>query len=361
MTQQHFFTTFAGIVDTVKDDNKAIFSLMTDGSNRNQQGLTKEAMVKCLKNMNGTPLRIGKNYRTGHNQQNKMCVGKFLDTTEYEGYAIGTAEITDPHVAHLLKNGELGPISWQMIYQKAQCSNCGTDLSGQDWHQHGCIKNGSAYSQLFDATIVGFDFVDQPAYPDAGFKKFVAAAGVNLEDLNKDHSGKTRVLRAYADLYEFSQQQQQIKEEKMKMSTEQQNLFSQRLDTLEPKLVAVTAQIETLTGIVNTIQEHFSNKAKLDHAALVEEAYTLRAAAGVAAEASVEKTKLSIKTDAELEENIADAKTVIANNKAKPVDVPQADVPPTQNLADAGVPGDKKPLSLKEVLEAEQKRLGYKR
>ncbi|MCL2359962.1 MAG: hypothetical protein FWC74_09470 [Candidatus Bathyarchaeota archaeon] len=372
------YVSFAGLLDSVDvAGQKAVFGLMTDGANLNSQGLTCEDMQQCLKKAKNVPLQIGENYQTGHHQPQKVTVGQFTDITVYEGYALGTAAISDPIVTRKLQSGELGPISWNIRYNHATCSNCNTQVSTTDWKNHSCIKNGSAYAQLRNAEIVSFDFVPKPAYPDAGFKKFSAAAAGHLSD-------KAQKLIAYACVYELSQQQQNNnnnnnkEEEEVKKKIMSENTdFSQRMGKIEEQMIANTAaiknfgeslaKISSLEPTITAIKTRFEAQDRLEHATLVDEAYKNRAAAGVAAAEQIEKAKLEKKTSEELKETIADAKVIkekIDTQQQKPpagTSNKDKKVPPAQNAANAGQGASGNDVvDLNQLLADEQVKMGYR-
>jgi hypothetical protein len=83
---------------------------------------------------------------------------------------------TDDKAWNMLVNGEIGPISTVILPYRDVCSVCNADLTvlGAEWGEHTCIKNKDACSVVESFVFERFDYVDVPAYPQAGFLEFAS-------------------------------------------------------------------------------------------------------------------------------------------------------------------------------------------
>ena|GEM_PF-3051905 len=358
------FVAFAGILDSLDATTQtAEFLLMADGvGNRNRQGLSPKDMEKAFhQGLPVAPICINSDYQPGHNKPFLMPVAKWIPRANgkfYEkkdGYAVGTASINDQLVIEKLERGELGPISWNMLYSHQQCSQCKETLPDTGYKNHSHIKNGSAYAQLQNPRLISFDFVSVPAYPQAGFKQFTAASADGSS--GEIHGDKAQFLLACAG--DFERSQTNVRDEKT--MSENKDETSARLTNLETVLNKNTQALETLTKVVEgfgatktvveTIQKNMDLQAQQEHAKLVAAAYQKRVAAGLAEEETKEMAMLTKRSKAELENNIADADKII--NKQTPPANPNPPSP-ANNLGQAGTPPD-----LNKLVEEYAKKNGY--
>ena len=73
-----------------------------------------------------------------------------------------------------MQAGKLGPVSVVLFSYQDTCSKCGADLSGlkDPFGEHGCLtaKGSTAFIQVESFKFKRVDFVDVPAYPQAGLR-----------------------------------------------------------------------------------------------------------------------------------------------------------------------------------------------
>ena len=148
--------------------------LMDTSLNRNNWRVTDEALEKALDSLIGKPLTARPGYRINH-VSNPITVGEFVDAEKPNGYAIATAEITDPIAWEKIKSGEWKPVSVEITARKVICSKCGQDILDEpDEH----VKSGEAHEVILDFTFNRVAFVSEPAYPRAGILVIESHAGL---------------------------------------------------------------------------------------------------------------------------------------------------------------------------------------
>jgi len=151
-------------IETGEERRLAIFYIMNTSLNLNNWRVTDEALEQALPTLLGKPLGCIPGYRVNHVHQ-PLIVGRFIRVEKPDGYALATAEITDPTAWEKLQSGEWGPVSVVIKAYRVRCSLCGADItSGPDEHVLGGEAHEIVESFVFDRV----DFVSQPAYPQAG-------------------------------------------------------------------------------------------------------------------------------------------------------------------------------------------------
>ena len=172
--QNHELVFIAGLHRLDAANKKAVFYLMNTSRNRNRWGVTQKALDEALPSLLKKPLGLGKDYQLGHfPDEESINVGLFSAFENKGNYALGTVDITDDKALAMLEAGELGPISSVILPYYDTCSVCGEVLDA-NWENHPCIAENKAFSEVQSFEFHRFDFVDVPAYPQAGFMNFAS-------------------------------------------------------------------------------------------------------------------------------------------------------------------------------------------
>jgi len=151
-------------VETGEETHLATFYLLNTSLNRNNWRVTDKALEDALPTLLGKPLGCIPGYRVNHVHQ-PLQVGKWIRVDKPDGYALATAEISDPVAWERLSSGEWGPVSVVIRAFKVTCSRCGADITGApDEHVASMEGHEVIESFVFDRV----DFVSEPAYPQAG-------------------------------------------------------------------------------------------------------------------------------------------------------------------------------------------------
>jgi predicted regulator of Ras-like GTPase activity (Roadblock/LC7/MglB family) len=312
------FSYVAAIHSFSYSEKKGIFYLINTSPNKNMWGVSTTALADGLPTVLNKPLGMGKNYRKGHfNPEDSMNSGIFTAHENKGNYALGTAEISDQKTLDKMRTGELNAVSVVITPHKIVCSKCGQQLPDN-------TRPGQLHCQNSPLTVESFvfdrvDFVDNPAYPQAGLLKIAA------EYLQ---SNTSTPLSLTAAVYECSQTQNSVKilkSEKMmsdpKIEIEKIEAqvadFSKTCADLSSRLTAAE------TGLAALKAENDKAKAEL-HAALIEKVFTARKAAGITVlDDTVERTMLSgmtasalnlLLTEAEKKKATMQAETIGASN-----------------------------------------------
>ena len=151
------------------EDRRATFYLLNTSPNRNRWAVTDRALEEALPTVIGKPLGCGPGYRTDRHYPEPMDVGAFTEAVKPDSYALATAEVTDREAWRRLAEAEWGPISIVITSHRETCSECGEDLTGsRDPFAHTHIAGGSAHLAVHSFVFNRADFIDSPAYPQAG-------------------------------------------------------------------------------------------------------------------------------------------------------------------------------------------------
>jgi hypothetical protein len=158
----------------------ATFYLMDTRPNRNGWAVTDAALEAALPTLLGKPLGCIPGYRVNHAYRS-LVVGRWVDAEKPDGYALATAEVTDPVAWGRLEAGEWGPVSVVIRAGKVTCSLCGADItSAPDDH----VLAGRAHEVVEGFSFEGVDFVSEPAYPEAGPLGLTGAASADGRGLH---------------------------------------------------------------------------------------------------------------------------------------------------------------------------------
>ncbi|MCW4048275.1 MAG: phage scaffolding protein [Candidatus Bathyarchaeota archaeon] len=223
-------------VETGDEKNLATFYIMNTSPNRLGWGVTDKALEEALPTLlkKTTTIGCGPGYKIDDHYPDPIPVGKWVSFNKPNGYALATAEITDEVVLENLKRGDWGPISVVIDAYRVK------------------EKNGNKTIESFEFKNV--DFVDVPAFPQAGFMNFAGLAGetvVNPIELCASFYESQSIGQAPGSLLnpeEKRKMQKQITEVKKELET----------------LTASVAKIETLETTITELKEGFDEfKAEL--------------------------------------------------------------------------------------------------
>jgi len=157
---------FSAAIHSVASDGKrlATFYLMNTSPNRNNWAVTAKALEEALPTLLGKSLGCVPGYRVDHVHE-PMHVGRWVKAEKPDGYALATAEITDPEAWERINSGEWGPVSVVIKAYRVTCSRCGVDITAApDEH----VLSGDAHEVVESFVFDRVDFVSEPAYPQAG-------------------------------------------------------------------------------------------------------------------------------------------------------------------------------------------------
>jgi len=153
--------TFLATMHSIKtgdEKNLATFYLMNTSPNRLKWGVTDKALEEALPSLLGKSIGCGPGYKIDeHYRKEAIPVGEWVSFNKPNGYALATAEIKDNVVLENLRRGDWGPISVVIDSYKESS------------------KKGNQVIESFKFQTV--DFVDVPAFPQAGFMNFAGQPG----------------------------------------------------------------------------------------------------------------------------------------------------------------------------------------
>jgi hypothetical protein len=202
---------------------------------------------------------------------------------------LGTVDITDDKALAMLEAGELGPISSVILPYYDVCSACGEVLDA-DWENHPCIAQNKAFSEVQSFEFHRFDFVDVPAYPQAGFMNFASM-----------RDDKCVPLALLASVY--SNSRSPILQEQNKVSEKENEKIAaleQRATKAEADLKKAQDDASANATRVNELSAELNAIKDEKHASLVEQAYRARVEAGIAGEEKTDREMLAALDDKNL-------------------------------------------------------------
>jgi hypothetical protein len=293
----HRFLASVHSIETGAEENLATFYIMNTTVNLNGWGVTDKSLEEALPTILRKPLGCGPGYRIDAHYPEPMSVGRFVRSEKPDGYAMGTAEITDQNAWEHLVQGRWGPISVVIHSFRETCSKCGHDLTHEDApFSHGCIADGEAYLLIESFVFERVDFIDVPAVPQAGLINVAAA--------------RTQVpLELCARLYESQSNEDpaqgpgahggsnpEEEERKKKLSEELQ----QRVTELEQQLTDEKKAREDAETRVTELEAR-------QHAEIVESVLEARAEAGLLGDIEEERERFTGYSEDALQQMKADA------------------------------------------------------
>lgn len=154
---------------------------MNTSMNRNRWGVSAKALEEGAPTIKGTPIGSGKGYRTDDHypEGETIDVGEFSSWEIPGSYMTATASIPDDTAWGKLKAGDWGPISVVLDSFNRHCSKCGQDLMMENWREHEHIAKNQAYMVVDSFKFFRVDFVDKPAYPQAGVLDVTASGDLS--------------------------------------------------------------------------------------------------------------------------------------------------------------------------------------
>jgi hypothetical protein len=296
----------------------ATFYIMNASKNRNRWAVTDKALEEGLPTLKGKPIGMGAGYKIDKHYPDGQTLdsGKFVSTEKPGAYALGTASIVDDETWSMMQAGKLGPVSVVLFSYQDTCSKCAADLSGlkDPFSEHGCLnaKGSSAFIQVESFRFKRVDFVDVPAYPQAGLQEMSSAAS---------KEGYTRALELLAGVYESQEPPSQKEEGITKIGVEIDLPENENIKNLEEKMAnlehqnkklqtdyeAATAKAETATEDAKTLKAKFEALEKARHDGLVADTLKARADAGLAGKEEVDRPLFAAWSDDALAVLKADA------------------------------------------------------
>jgi hypothetical protein len=292
----HVFSFYAALHSLVAKDHSALFYLMNTSENRNGWAVTEKGLKEALPTVKKAPLGIGPDYKFDKHYNDGLDVGKFAGYSQPDpSYALATANVTDDKVWGMLESGELGPVSVVVHSYRETCSKCGVVFSGEENpREHACIKSGKAHEQLESFVFNRVDFIDVPAYPQAGLLELAA----KLEG----HAVPIEVLASFYVSQEHPISGVYHKKNEEKTLTENEN--EQKIASLEQANTTLTKDLEAAVvkadangKTVEILKAQLDKIQKETHNRLVTETFGARVEAGVAGKPDEEKTMLTAQTD----------------------------------------------------------------
>ena len=159
----------AGVIMLDAAKREATFYIMNTSRNRNKWGVTAKALQEGAPTIKGKAIGSGKGYKTdGHYPDGQnIDLGKFTSWDVPSSYMTATANITDDTAWSKLRAGEWGPISVVVTPFAVHCSKCGEDIAAE-FFEHEHVAKNQAYVVVDSFRFDRVDFVDNPAYPQAG-------------------------------------------------------------------------------------------------------------------------------------------------------------------------------------------------
>jgi hypothetical protein len=288
----HELVFIAGLHRLDPANKKAVFYLMNTSRNRNRWGVTQKALDEALPSLLKKPLGMGKEYKLGHFPDEESINVGFFSAFENKGnYALGTVDITDDKALEMLEAGELGPISSVILPYYDTCSVCGEVLDA-NWENHACIAENKAFSEVQSFEFHRFDFVDVPAYPQAGFMNFASK-----------REGWSAPIALLAGVYNNSRSpnlQEQNKVSEKEKENEKIAALEQRATKAEADLKKAQDDASTNATKVNELSAELKAIKDEKHAGLVEQAYRARVEAGIAGEEKTDREMLAALDDKNL-------------------------------------------------------------
>ena len=166
-------------IETGEEGRLATFYLMNTSLNRNLWRVTDEALEGAAPTLMGKPLGCIPGYRVNHVHE-PIQVGRWIKVEKPDGYTLATAEITDGVAWEKIRSGEWGPVSAVIRAFRVTCSVCGRDITaGPDEH----VQSGEGHEVVESFVFDRVDFVEEPAYPQAGILTLGQLVAASAPDL----------------------------------------------------------------------------------------------------------------------------------------------------------------------------------
>ena len=261
--------------------------------NANNWRVTDQGLKRALNSLIGVPLLAYPDH------SGTVLVGRFVDASKPDGYAIGTAEITDPVAWEKIKRKEWKWVSPQ-VYAFDTREEDGCEVLNSFSFQHVAFVPNPAYEsvRVLNAAASG------------GPPTFSAALTGFLEERNLQFQNNQSGTAARPAL----------EAGKNKKKGEEEKTLSQDIQALQTKVTELSETNKTLTGknteletSVRTLKASLDTIAAERHAEKVLKLLELRGKAGLyeASKKADEETRLVKLADAVLDQLIVDAETFV--------------------------------------------------
>ncbi|MDT8782523.1 MAG: hypothetical protein IAX22_07780 [Candidatus Bathyarchaeota archaeon] len=293
----HELQFYASLQKLEAKDHSATFYLINTSVNRNRWAVTEKALKEALPTLLKANLGIGPDYKFDAHYNDGLNVGKFVTFTQPdESYALGTAKVTDGKVWDMMQSSVLGPVSVVLHSYRESCGKCGVVFSGEENPQeHNCIKKEKAHVQIESFVFHRVDFVDIPAYPQAGLLELAAKSALREVPLEVLASFYVSQEHPTSGVYH------KIKNKEEKSLTEIENQKIADLEAANAKLSkdleAAAKKASDNEAETKTLKAHLDKISKEQHDALVNETYEARLKAGLAGKPEDEKTLLTAQSN----------------------------------------------------------------
>ena len=242
-----------------------------------------------------------------------MDSGFFVGYEKPGSYALGVAKVDDAKTWAMMQEGKLGPVSVVIHSFRDVCSGCGEDLSAlkDPFREHKCLREGDAYAKVESFRFKRVDFVDIPAYPQAG-----------LLDMASRQGNRAASLELLAGVYVsqeppangVTKKEEEILTEKLE---EKVANLEQANGKLTLDLQAATQKANTAATSAETLKTQLDAMQKEKHDALVTECLKARSEAGIAGKEAEEKERLAKLGDETLAMMKADALKFASVNQTR--------------------------------------------
>ena len=290
-------------VEADEDTKQAVFYLMNTTPNLNRWGVSDKALEEALLTILRKPLGCGPDHKIDGHYPDPIKVGTFTDSSKPNGYALGTAEISDETTWAKLTNGEWGPISVIIQSYLERCSKCHTDLTHtDDPFNHECIRERDAYLEIQSFVFDRVDFVDVPAYPQAGFiDKASARTQIPLALLASFYKGNENPHQSNSRVHGSPTHNPTQDEMKIEMMIEQ---LQEMISDLEQQISEEKQTREQAESELDQLKEE-------RHSEIVNQVLEARKQANLVPDPEAELKTLDAYSDEFLEQLNADAQRII--------------------------------------------------
>jgi len=290
MTIHHYYTA----IHSINEPGDATFYLINTTPNRNKWAVTDKALEEALPTILNKPIGSGPDYKIDQHYPNPIKLGEFHQYQKPDSYALATAQITDQTAWTKLTTGEWGPISVVIKSYRETCSHCKENLTqNPDPFKHKCIAEGKAHIQVESFVFDRVDFIDNPAYPQAGY-------------LQTQNTQNTIPLDLLAQFYEGKPPANGSPPQPNPATIQEENQMTQ--ETQETRITQLEQQLCDEKKHRENIENQLNELLTRQHTQLVEETLQARTNANLVTDPKTERERLTeysetflnqLKTDAE--------------------------------------------------------------
>lgn len=306
-------------IETGEEARLATFYLLNTSLNQNRWRVTDKALEDALSTLLNKAINCIPGYRINHVHE-PLQVGQWIRVDKPNGYALATAEITDDVAWEKLNSGEWGSISVVIRAFKVTCSVCGADITGApDEH----IENGEGHEVIESFVFDRVDFVEEPAYPQAGLITLGQIAASAHGIISEKAVGAAVIGRTPEFIASRSTQTGpqgapgQNPEEKERKNMEELAEVRQELEQVKAENKTLKTENTDLKGRVETLEAE-------RHQEHIDAALEARAKAGLVADRQTEAERLKELDDQTLDLLREDAGKVAEKMAKAPPTGPKA-------------------------------------